>query len=96
MKVLEQTREALFKVFGELVSSNEAEAKRLIEQHTHVPENEPGGWAPNSVVVIIAEAIPLPGLYEVRDIDAWDRVSEEIPGHFVEHVNAAVAAVYEV
>lgn len=94
-ETLEQTREALFKVFGKLISDDPEEAKRLIERHTHLPEDDSGQWAPHSAVVIHSECIPLPSPCEVPAIEAWCRVSELIDGHFCEHINSAVAAVYE-
>jgi len=94
-KVMDQTRESLFNVFRYALPEDEATARRLIEENTHFPENDPGEWAPRSIVVIHAEGVPLPYPAEARDVEEWFKVSEGIDGAYVEHINGAVAAVYE-
>lgn len=94
-EILEQTRDALFKIFGAGISDDPTEAKKLIEQHTHLPEDDSGQWAPRSAAVIHAECIPLPSPEEIPAIEAWCRVSDLLDGHFCEHINGAVVAVYE-
>ena len=94
-EALKQTREALFKVFGEYIAETPEQAKALIEKHTMLPEDDSGQWAPRSQVVIHAEAIPLPSPCEVPAIESWCRVSDLMDGYFCEHINNAVVAVYE-
>ena len=94
-QALQDTRKALFTAFGNSIDKDPAEAKRLIERHTHLPEDDVGGWSPSAAVVIHAENIPLPGPGEVPATDLWCVASALIPGHFIEHINNGVAAVYE-
>jgi len=93
-RILKETRQALFDAFGDCVSEDPNEAKKLIERHTHFGEDAPGGWAPKAIVVILAECIPLPEMSEVPQIDAWMNASAKINGGFIEHINNAVAAVW--
>ena len=94
-EILQQTRQALFDVFGKFIADDPEEAKRLIEKHTMLPEDDPGRWAPSSKVVIHAESIPLPPPCEVPVIERWCEVSARIGnGYHCEHINNAVAAVY--
>ena len=94
-KALQDTRTALFTVFGESIDKDPEKAKQLIEQHTHLPEDDTGGWSPTAAVVIHSECIPLPCPAEVPAINLWCAASDLIPGHFIEHINNGVAAVYE-
>ena len=94
-EVLERTRDALLKVFGKCIHEDPEQARILIERHTHLPENDPGQWAPRSAVVIHAECIPLPPPCEIPIIEMWCEVSDLLDGYFCEHINNAVAAVYE-
>jgi hypothetical protein len=93
-EVLESTRKALFETFGDYVDEDPDKAKRLIEENTYVGADAPGNWAPEALVVIIAECIPLPGMREVPQIDAWMEASDKIKGGFIGHINSAVAAVW--
>ncbi len=93
-EILIKICDALFAEFGGHISEDPAEARQLIEKHVHLPEDDTGGWAPGSTAVIHAENIPLPGLYEIPNIEAWFRVSEALDGHYCEHINDAVVAIY--
>ncbi len=93
-RILEETRKALLDTFGDYVDIDPDIAKRLIEKHTYLGGEDPGGWAPKALVVILAECIPLPEMCEVSQIDAWMEASDKIDGAFIEHINNAVAAVW--
>ncbi len=94
-KLLEEVRASLKKHFPQHLPEDEREAAQLLERHVIDPSEDPGQWAPHAKAVIIAECIPLPSLAEVEDINSWMAASDELSGHFIEHINSAVAAVYE-
>lgn len=93
-RILEETRKALLDVFGDYVDGNPDEAKSRIGEHTYIGGEDPGDWASKSLVVILAECIPLPEMCEVSQIELWMEASDKIKGGFIEHINNAVAAVW--
>lgn len=93
-QILDATRKALFETFRECLPKDDSEAKALIERSTMFGKDDPGEWSPHAACIIHAEIIPLPGLYLPAQIDKWFAASDKIPGHFIEHINDAVAAVY--
>ena len=95
-EIITKVCDALFNEFGGQVDKDPVEARRLIEKHVHLPEDDTGGWAPGSAAVIHAENIPLPGAYSIPGIEAWCRVSNTLDTHYCEHVNNAVVAIYKV
>ena len=91
-------RKAAAKLFG----ASEVEQKCYIRH----PDDDTGGWAPNALVVIYLEP---DGRQEGDNfeiptaLDYWNpqgfencaRLSAEVgDGSYIEHINAAVAAVY--
>ena len=93
-EILKQVRAALLEEFRNAVDANPTRAEIMIERYTCLPEDDPGGWAPNAAVVIHSECIPLPMPLDVPSIEAWQRISERLDGHFCEHINNSVVAVY--
>jgi hypothetical protein len=91
MNHLQQVRTALLTVFGDIgISAAD------IEDATYTGREDPGGWARRAEVVIHTESgIPSYG-YELANLEAWERVDNELREHglFTEPVNAAVIAVY--
>lgn len=94
--ILEQTRKALFEVFGKQIAYSEEMADILIRRHTFCGDEDPGEWSPGAAVVIHCESIPLPEPVDIPAIEAWSRVSDLLEGHFCEHINNVVVAVYKV
>jgi hypothetical protein len=95
MDIREKTINALVSVFGNYVCDKKEDAKADVTKHVHTGQEDPGGWAPDAVLVIHAECIPLPGVYTIEDIESWCKVSEILGDHFCEHVNDGVVAVYK-
>jgi hypothetical protein len=93
-QVLDATRKALFEVFRSELPDNDAEAHYVIHRSTMFGVDDPGEWSPRATCIIHTEIIPLPGLYMIGNIERWSEASDKIPGHFIEHINDAVAAVY--
>lgn len=94
-KLLTEVRAALKKHFPQHLPEDEGEAAELLERCVIDPDEDPGQWSPHAKAIIIAESIPLPSMAEVEDINVWMAASDELKGHFIEHINSAVAAVYE-
>jgi len=93
MRMLEQTRKAIVEVFGDFLGDNPMEATR---RHTYTGKDDPGGWSPQAAVVIHTETF-LPSIDEgIFMIEKWDEVSDKLDGHFVEHINGGVSAVYKI
>ena len=97
--ILKSVRNEIFKEFGKMVSQDSDKARKKIHEATFLGDEDPGGWAPNSKVVIHTETgIPnstheYGGGYPITE--AWIRISDALPsGHYCENVNAAVVAVY--
>lgn len=96
-EVLEQTRTALMEAFG-LGKDQAAD----VVSNTFFGSEDPGQWSPQAVVIIHAESIPLPSPDECFEFEGktyyasetWVKASDLIEGHFIEHINSAVAAVY--
>lgn len=95
MSLLRQVQEAIFAVFSPMVC-DEQEFRRALEKHVLLPNDDPGEWAPESFAVIRGEAIGLPG--PTVALGQWLEVSDLLIPHgfYVENINEAVAAVYEV
>ncbi len=97
MNVVEAYRKAAMKLFG---------ASRIeAEQYIIDPENDPGEWAPGSLVVIRLErdgrfpedkySIPdALGYHESGGFANCLRIAREAGVGFVEYINGAVAAVW--
>lgn len=94
-KALKDTRKALFETFREMLPHDDDEARALIESITMLAEDDPGQWSPRATCIIHAEVAMLPSVHSA-DLELWFSASEKIEGHFIEHINDAVAAVYPI
>lgn len=98
-----KTVEAYRKAAGKLFGANKTEQCCYIVH----PDDDTGGWAPNALAVIYLECdgrqpgdeyvIPTAlDYWEPHGYDNCIRLSQEVgDGSYIEHINAAVAAVYE-
>jgi len=51
-EALEDVRQSLFKTFRDYLPDDDAEAKKLLADHTYIGSEDPGGWAPTAAVVV--------------------------------------------
>lgn len=93
MGLIQQVQEAIFKVFGPMFP-DEDRLRESLSKCVCRPEEDPGEWAPDSFAVIHGESIGLPG--PTVALEQWLEVSNHLDGYYVENINEAVAAVYEV
>jgi hypothetical protein len=92
--ILQRTREAIFKVFGDFIHEDPEKAKAIIEDSTYKGGEDPGDWAPNSAVVILCESGVPHGYYNPFIAEKWFEVWNHIRGYHTEDINAAVIGVY--
>jgi len=90
-QIVQQTKRAIYEVFGDIVD------KDIIDKSVVHPLDDPGEWAPRSNAVIYHET-GLPNSCDSWDgMEKWSEVSDKIPGdYYVEAMNSAVSAVYEI
>lgn len=93
--ILKRTREAIFEVFGEYISSNPEIAKEIIKKSTYTGKDDPGGWSPEAAVIIHTESGIPSGLFDCDLFERWFEVSAKLKTHYCEHINAAVIGVYK-
>ncbi len=95
--IVENYRTAAMELFG----ANRIEAENYIRS----PEDDPGEWAPESLVVIYLERdgrfpddqgkIPdALGYFSRNGFDNCYKLADKAGAGFIEYINAAVAAVY--
>jgi hypothetical protein len=90
-QLLKQTRKAINEVFGDYVS------KDTITQSVYLSENDPGEWAPNSHIIICTENGLPSDAYDPFIAEGWFKVSEMLPAdYYVETINSAIMAVYDI
>jgi len=97
-KVVKAYREAAMRLFK--CSAVEAEV------YIRAPENDPGQWSPNALGIIYLEAdgrkegdeMLIPAhldYYSSYGFNNCIKLSEEAGVGFIEHINAAVAAIWD-
>lgn len=94
---IDHVRNAVKAVFRVDLAALSKPADLALAECIVLPEDDRGEWAPaGSIAVIYHEMGYLPsGDYHARDgMGQWFRVSDRLPGAFVEYVNAAVSVVY--
>ena len=80
-------RQAAQKLYG----YTQAEAEACI----YSPKDDPGGWAPDALVILnLEQGLSRLGLYAPDWLEEGLRLGEEAGVGFVEHINGAVAAVW--
>ena len=94
--LLKYVRKCIVEVFGDSIGDD---AEEKAEKHTYLGRDDPGQWSPKAPVVSHTEMF-LPSIDEgVGIIEKWSEVNDKLkyfgPGHFVEHINGAVSAVYK-
>ena len=93
--ILERVRTAIAEVFGNYISEDPAQRRKIIEEATFLGHDDPGQWSPKAAVVIHCES-GIPNSEHWRLIDAWEQVSNKLKTHFCEPVNCGVIGVYRV
>lgn len=82
-----------FKVFIEVLGGD-------VKRSVYLPENDPGTWAPKSLLVVTHEnGIPGPHDFEADVYSKWEAIADELSivlGRpvFFESINQAVSALY--
>ena len=90
-QLLKQTRKAINEVFGELVS------KETVTKSVYLSEDDTGGWAPEAHVIICTENGLPSDAYDPFVAEGWFKVSEMLPAdYYVETINSAIMAVYDI
>ena len=90
-KLLKETRKAINEVFGEFVS------KETVNKAVYLSEDDAGEWAPEAHVIICTETGLPSDVYDPFLADKWNAVSDKLPDdYFIETINSAIMAVYDI
>ncbi|MAF79862.1 hypothetical protein CL629_02155 [bacterium] len=89
--LLKETRKAIIEVFGDFVAAEN------INESVYLSENDPGGWAPEAHIIINTENGLPSDIYDPFLAEKWIKVSDMLPDdYFVETINGAIMAVYDI
>ena len=90
-QLLKETRKAINEVFGDYVS------KETVNKSVYLSEDDAGGWAPEAHVIICTEMGLSSDVYDPFLAEKWHQVSEKLPNdYFIETINGAIMAVYDI
>lgn len=104
MNAVKAVKEAIYEVFGEYISASwgvdAEEVKALIDLNVFRPDEDPGQWAPHSVVVVNTEQGIPSASSNMRMMEKWFEVDEIVQEHghslFGETINGAIHAFYRI
>ena len=90
-QLLKETRKAINEVFGDYVS------KEVVNKSVYLSEDDAGGWAPEAHVIICTERGLPSDTYDPFLAEKWFAVSDKLPNdYFIETINGAIMAVYDI
>jgi hypothetical protein len=104
MNAVKVVKEAIYEVFGEFISVSwdvdADEVKNLIDLNVFPPDEDPGQWAPHSVVVVNTERGIPSASSSMRMMEKWFEVDEIVQEYgyslYGETINGAIHAFYRI
>ena len=92
---LQRVKDAIVEVFGSLIEAGTGrKAQEVVDKDVYTGESDPGQWSPTAVAIIHCEDGIPNGTYDNVIIEKWFDVTNLLGDMYVEHVNAAVIAVW--